>query len=570
MADSLNPLQYGTVVGRFLVELGDSDDPNLTPDVHPVRGYLTFTPATSYANVKTALPDPATIFPQTIYGVLDADGYVCSVQVDSKGNPRRTAGGDLIPSFRGIRMQASSDPNIIPSNWTWNVRFNLYFNNTNINYDSFNFTLDPLQVADLSYIKPTNQVPGTITITGPIGPKGETGAKGDTGPANELSIGEVTTRPTGSAPTASITGDVPNQVINLGLPQGPVGPSGGPIPAGGTANQLLKKTDSGGYEWFTPSHDKPIAIASGIDLDTLIAPGDYHQSSNAGASAGTNYPVPFAGMLYVRAAGSFIYQYYNVYATAGGSAGKQFSRAKYGTTWTDWKESGNTEVATPTKDGLMSSTDKSILDKATTDTTGSTLVKRWSTGQITVPTTPTSSTHSASKSYVDSQNTQTKSYVDSQNTQTKSYVDAQIADTKDYAHDVALSVSELAWAQITSDFAVPSSTGGEYIEVPGTTLTFTMPNRPVYLTAEIMSQYVTTSDRSRVQIYETTGNTVHAQVPMQQAASGTDFPVNGITARITGKEGQTRTFILKIQRAKANFSLKAGSTFPITFRAEQK
>ena len=84
MAESLNTLQYGTVVGRFLVELGESSDPDLTPDVYPVKGFLTFTPATSYSNVKTAQPDPATVFPQTVYGVLDSDGYLCSVQVDNK------------------------------------------------------------------------------------------------------------------------------------------------------------------------------------------------------------------------------------------------------------------------------------------------------------------------------------------------------------------------------------------------------------------------------------------------------------------------------------------------------
>ena len=190
--------------------------------------------------------------------------------------------------------------------------------------------------------------------------------------------------------------------------------------------------------------------------------------------------------------------------------------------------------ATQTVSGLMSAADKILLDKSTSDVTPSTIVQRDSTGSVKTAT-PTTDLDATNKAYVDS-----------------------------------VSTAELAWTEITSDFAVPSSTGGEYIEVPGTTLTFTMPNRPVYLTAEVMSQYVTTSDRSRVQIYETTGNVVHAQVPMQQAASGTDFPVNGITARITGKEGEIRTFILKIQRAKANFSLKAGSTFPITFRAEQK
>ena len=46
---------------------------------------------------------------------------------------------------------------------------------------------------------------------------------GDAGPANVLSIGTVSTLPPGSKATASITGDTPAQVLNLGLVQGPEG-----------------------------------------------------------------------------------------------------------------------------------------------------------------------------------------------------------------------------------------------------------------------------------------------------------------------------------------------------------
>lgn len=47
--------------------------------------------------------------------------------------------------------------------------------------------------------------------------------KGDEGPANVLSIGTVSTLPPGSKATASISGDSPAQVLNLGLVQGPEG-----------------------------------------------------------------------------------------------------------------------------------------------------------------------------------------------------------------------------------------------------------------------------------------------------------------------------------------------------------
>ncbi|WP_182349329.1 collagen-like protein [Tomitella gaofuii] len=77
-----------------------------------------------------------------------------------------------------------------------------------------------------------NQV---LNLTLPEGPKGDRGApgqKGDTGdrgvpgdpgPANSLSIGTVDS---GSAPGASITGQAPDQTLNLTLEKGPKGDTG--------------------------------------------------------------------------------------------------------------------------------------------------------------------------------------------------------------------------------------------------------------------------------------------------------------------------------------------------------
>lgn len=46
---------------------------------------------------------------------------------------------------------------------------------------------------------------------------------GPVGPANTLTIGTVTTEAAGNPATATITGDAPNQTLNLGIPQGEVG-----------------------------------------------------------------------------------------------------------------------------------------------------------------------------------------------------------------------------------------------------------------------------------------------------------------------------------------------------------
>ena len=73
---------------------------------------------------------------------------------------------------------------------------------------------------------------GATGATGPQGKQGERGVqgeqgiqgvKGDTGPANTLSIGSVTS---GKVASATITGEAPNQVLNLVLEKGDKGETG--------------------------------------------------------------------------------------------------------------------------------------------------------------------------------------------------------------------------------------------------------------------------------------------------------------------------------------------------------
>ena len=79
---------------------------------------------------------------------------------------------------------------------------------------------------------------GATGATGATGPQGEQGVKGETGatgatgpqgPANVLTIGSVTS---GEVASATITGESPNQVLNLVLQQGEKGDSGVYVGAG--------------------------------------------------------------------------------------------------------------------------------------------------------------------------------------------------------------------------------------------------------------------------------------------------------------------------------------------------
>ena len=89
-------------------------------------------------------------------------------------------------------------------------------------------------------IGPTGET-GPIGPTGETGPTGPTGETGPTGPTGEtgpagadgtdgvtptLAIGSVTTGAPDTPASATITGDAPNYILNLVIPQGPTGPAG--------------------------------------------------------------------------------------------------------------------------------------------------------------------------------------------------------------------------------------------------------------------------------------------------------------------------------------------------------
>lgn len=101
-----------------------------------------------------------------------------------------------------------------------------------------------------------NQKLNLVLPKGDPGPQGETGSVGPNGPANTLTIGSVTK---GDEASANITGNSPNQELNLVLPKGDPGPQGetGPKP--------IK-----GEDYFT-SEDIEELNVSGIEKYVLLS-----------------------------------------------------------------------------------------------------------------------------------------------------------------------------------------------------------------------------------------------------------------------------------------------------------
>lgn len=83
--------------------------------------------------------------------------------------------------------------------------------------------------------EPTVSVSGSpeapvIALGIPQGKQGDPGGKGDPGQTPNITIGQVETLPPESPVTASITGETPNLVLNLGIPQGQQGDTGEGVP----------------------------------------------------------------------------------------------------------------------------------------------------------------------------------------------------------------------------------------------------------------------------------------------------------------------------------------------------
>lgn len=105
MANPLEPVEYATIVGRFMVASTDSDDLGDEPDIIAATGKGRFLPSVSHILVAGATP-PATIKLAPVDFEFDEQGYI--------SNP--------ITKERGVRVVAPTDA-VNPTGFTYRVTF---------------------------------------------------------------------------------------------------------------------------------------------------------------------------------------------------------------------------------------------------------------------------------------------------------------------------------------------------------------------------------------------------------------------------------------------------------------
>lgn len=146
---ALEPLKFGMVTGRLVATIADSaGDMDRDPDVQPLTGGVTFTPAASALLLPGASPDPATALPMPITATLDDKGYLSHSGV------------------RGVRLVASVNNATNPSDFTYKVSFSLKLGTLSVQYPAFDITVPADGVVDLTTVAPVPRATGTPMIQG--------------------------------------------------------------------------------------------------------------------------------------------------------------------------------------------------------------------------------------------------------------------------------------------------------------------------------------------------------------------------------------------------------------------
>lgn len=188
-------VNYGTVVGQFLLAYADSNDAGPEPDGRPAKGSIYFRPSPIKLLNSSASPNPVTVLPAVVECLLDSEGYLLGY-----------------PGDRGVRLVATDDPDMNPTGWTWTVDFRLTDqDDVPVSLPSFSISLPSDTTVDLTTLSPVPDSSGTFYLVGPTGA---------TGPANTLTVGTVTASASGGDAEATITGTAPNQTLNLVIPRG--------------------------------------------------------------------------------------------------------------------------------------------------------------------------------------------------------------------------------------------------------------------------------------------------------------------------------------------------------------
>lgn len=191
-------LGYGRVEGRFGWISGDASDADIKPDLSSVTGTVTIKPSVNAVKYSGVLGNMLLVA-KSVQGVLDDDGYLCTIAADGTAGPR------------GLVLPATDNTKLTPTGFTYEVSVVL----NGYSVTPFSINIPTNSVVDLIATASVPVSGGTATVVdvstavraetaagraeavlGGIsqairdaldsdvykGPKGDPGSKGDPGP----------------------------------------------------------------------------------------------------------------------------------------------------------------------------------------------------------------------------------------------------------------------------------------------------------------------------------------------------------------------------------------------------
>lgn len=150
MADLNLKLPTGRVVGRFITEVQDNDDPDMDPQLVPAVGRVTIKSAIDYLKIDDSIAGVFTTFRGPHVAVLDEDGYLSTPHPDTNKS-----------MYPWMSLWANDSENISVKGWTYTASFELRTRSgKSLELPPVTFELGTNEILDLSEVVKVPSTPG--------------------------------------------------------------------------------------------------------------------------------------------------------------------------------------------------------------------------------------------------------------------------------------------------------------------------------------------------------------------------------------------------------------------------
>lgn len=291
MADVPVNLPTGRVVGRFIVEVQDNNDPGEEPQLVPATGEVLIKSSIDHLQIFDPILGDFITFRGPHKGVIDADGFLSTPLTDSNE-----------PNYTGMTLWSNDSSKMSVKGWTYTATFNLKtLGGRDLNLPAVTFELATGQILDLAKV---TRVPASPGYGLPQAEGAALRAEAFSAASAESAAKAIGFADTTDQFVASLALNPSSETTKaIGLITEPLvediatdflASNAAVVEAAKAAIDANPKISE--IEARLPYRGE---LPDGTDFDTIRIPGIYGVRAQATALTMINIPVPYAGMLYV-------------------------------------------------------------------------------------------------------------------------------------------------------------------------------------------------------------------------------------------------------------------------------